>query len=102
MPESEDVQIDARERMSALEKAVQRLVTRLKETERRATSAEERREEVEGLLRDMTEGTADPAAMAERLEELEAENADLRGRMDQGLEGVERLLSRVRFMEDQR
>lgn len=102
MPESEDVRIDARERLEALETAVKRLVSRLKETERRASVAEERRTEVETLLREMTEGTADPAAMAGRLEELEEENTDLRDRVDRGLEGVERLLSRVRFMEEQR
>lgn len=102
MPESEDVEIDARERLKALESAVKGLVARLKETERRASAAESRRTEVEELLREMTEGTADPAEMADRLEELERENADLRDRVDRGLEGVERLLSRVRFMEEQR
>ena len=102
MPASEDVKTDPRKRLRSLEKAVAGLIDRLRASEARASDADRRREEVEELLREMTEGTADPAAMSERLEELETENADLRARVDRGLEGVERVLSRVRFMEDQR
>ncbi len=102
MPASEDVTPDPRKRLRSLEKAVERLIDRLEEAEGRVSAAEKRRNEVEKLLRQMTNGKADPAAMSERLGQLEAENSDLRERVDRGLEGVERLLSRVRFMEDQR
>jgi predicted nuclease with TOPRIM domain len=102
VPGSEDVATDPRKRLRSLEKAVARLIERLEGAEVRASEAEGRRKEVEELLRKMTDGKADPAAMSERLGELEAENADLRERVDRGLAGVERVLSRVRFMEDQR
>jgi len=96
------VKTDPRQRLSALEAAVDALMVRLASAEDRADQAEAKREEVEALLREMTEGRADPAEMAERLEALEAENADLRSRVDGGLESVDRLLSQVRFLESQR
>ncbi len=102
MPASEDVKTDPRQRLSALEAAVDALIARLTEAENRAGQAEGRREEVESLLREMTEGDADPAEMAERLESLEVENEDLRSRVDRGLDSVDRLLSQVRFLESQR
>lgn len=102
MPASEDVTTDPRKRLRSLEQAVDGLLERLHEAEARADAAEGRTAEVEDLLREMTEGTRDPAAMAERLAALESENAELRDRVDRGLDGVERLLSRVRFVEDQR
>lgn len=102
MPASEEGRIDPRARLAALEAAVDTLIARASEAESRAVAAESRREEVEELLRRMTDGQADPAEMAERLETLEAENTDLRSRLDRGLEGVDRLLSQVRFLEDQR
>jgi len=102
VPASEDVTTDPRKRLRSLGKAVERLLARLEAAEERASTAEKRRDEVEKLLRKMTDGKADPAAMSERLGELEVENVDLRDRVDRGLEGVDRLLSRVRFLEDQR
>jgi predicted nuclease with TOPRIM domain len=102
VPASEDVTTDPRKRLRSLEKAVEGLIDRLEGAQVRAAAAEDRRKEVEGLLRKMTDGKADPAAMSARLRELEAENAELRARVDRGLAGVERVLSRVRFMEDQR
>ena len=102
MPASEDVKTDPRKRLSALESAVDALLVRLEHAEDVAEEATSRRDEVEVLLREMTDGKADPAAMAQRLEVLEAENADLRSRVDRGLESVDRLISQVRFLEDQR
>jgi len=102
VPTSEDVTTDPRKRLRALETAVDALVERVTGAEARAEAAETRRDEVETLLREMTEGKADPARMAEQLESLESENVDLRARVDQGLESVDRLLSQVRFMERQR
>ncbi|MDT8368627.1 MAG: hypothetical protein RQ745_05440 [Longimicrobiales bacterium] len=91
-----------RERLDALEAAVEVLLDRLTSAERRAAISEERRTEVEVLLREMSAGSVDPAEMAERLQEVEAENEELRSRLDGGLERVERLLARVHYLEDQR
>lgn len=102
MPESEDVKTDPRKRLSALESAVDALLVRLAHAEDTAEEAQVRRDEVEVLLREMTDGKVDPAEMAERLATLETENADLRSRVDRGIESVNRLLAQVRFLEAQR
>jgi hypothetical protein len=39
--------------------------------------------------------------MLTRLEKLESENQDLLFRVEKGKEGVERLLARIRFLEEQ-
>jgi chromosome segregation ATPase len=96
------VNSSARERLAALEGAVQALLSRVAEAEASRAEAQARRDEVEGLLREMSEGDADPAEMAKRLEALEAENEELRHRIDEGLAGVDRLLARIRFLENQR
>jgi hypothetical protein len=57
--------------------------------------------EAEALMRKVTRGALDPAELERRVRELDAENADLRARIGEGKEGVERLLARIRFMEDQ-
>jgi predicted nuclease with TOPRIM domain len=57
--------------------------------------------EVEELLRKFSEGEDDPAALNARLKELEVENKDLHRKLRQGKEGVERLLARIRFLEEQ-
>ena len=65
-------------------------------------AAEGRREELEGLLAKMADGSANPADMHTRLKALEHENADLSRRLDEGREGVDRLLAKIRFLEEQR
>ena len=50
----------------------------------------------------MADGSANPADMHTRLKSLEVENADLTRRLDDGREGVERLLAKIRFLEEQR
>lgn len=64
--------------------------------------SETRRAELNDLLQGFQEGGRDPVEMAGRLGTLEKENADLRERVARGREGVERLLARIRFLEDQR
>lgn len=99
---ADDSSQGAREGLQSLENAVTELLERLGEALETAEAAQARRDEVEALLRDMTDGKADPAEMSGRLSELEEENADLRRRIDEGAEGVDRLLSRIRFLENQR
>jgi hypothetical protein len=58
-------------------------------------------DELEELLRRFTAHEVEPGDTVSRLRELEAENADLRSRVDQARAGVERLLAKVRFLENQ-
>ncbi|MDH3222568.1 MAG: hypothetical protein OEO23_02540 [Gemmatimonadota bacterium] len=66
----------------------------------RLSQAEARVGESDDLLREFVGGKQDPAALARRLAQLEAENQALRERLDQGRAGVERVLSRIQFLED--
>ena len=59
-------------------------------------------EELEGLIRGVTSGERSPREMIDRISILEEENRDLRARLNQGREGVERLLARIRFLEEQK
>ena len=86
----------------ALEAQVGRVLELLQSTRSRAVEAEARRAEVEELLRRFTGDEAEAGRLLTRLKSLEAENADLRGRLGAGREGVERLLARIRFLENQR
>ncbi len=53
-------------------------------------------------MRRVAKSPADAGDLLTRLKRLEDENFDLRERIERGREGVERLLARVRFLENQR
>lgn len=59
-------------------------------------------DELEGLIRGVTSGERSPREMIDRISILEDENRDLRARLNQGREGVDRLLARIRFLEEQK
>lgn len=84
----------------SLEEAVGRALQRISELEEALARTTARRDEMEGLLRRMTTGEESPALMARRLDELDHENQDLRGRLRSGLEATDRLMARVRYLED--
>ncbi len=58
-------------------------------------------EALEGLLKGVTSGEGGPREMIVKLDILEEENRDLRRRLDEGRQGVDRLLARVKFLEEQ-
>jgi len=93
----------ARERhpLEELERAVGDMLDRLGWMNERMALAEEKSEELEELLRRFTSHEVDPGDIVARLRKLEAENLDLRARVDQGRQGVERLLAKIRFLENQ-
>lgn len=93
----------ARERqpLDELEGAVGDMLDRLTWMHDRMALAEEKSEELEELLKRFTGNEVDPAEMVSRMRVLEAENADLRSRLERGREGVERLLAKIRFLENQ-
>jgi len=64
--------------------------------------AQARITELEGLLKGIASGDESPGEMKTRLTALEAENADLSGRLELARASVDRMLARIRFLEEQR
>jgi len=88
--------------LKALEKAVGQALDALEKARARAHTAEARSAELGKLLQRFTRDEGEAPLLLSRLETLERENEDLRGRLEKGREGVERLLGRIRFLEEQR
>ena len=88
--------------LAALERTVERGLRAIAQMERALREARERRDEVERLLAQLADGEENPARMQQRIQALTAENTELRRRIDEGREGVERLLARIRVLEEQR
>lgn len=74
-------------------------VARLRSTLR---EREARIREAESLLAELSEGEESPVRMRRRIDRLQEENAELRARLQEGRDGVERLLAKIRFLEEQR
>lgn len=91
-----------RQALQALEKAVGQALERLEEFRTRAHGAEARGAELGELLQRFTRDPGEAPLLISRLRSLEEENEDLRGRLEKGRQGVERLLARIRFLEGQR
>lgn len=104
MSDSEEVKADATDRqaLARLESSVTRILEEAARLRSRSREAEARVRDLEALLRRFTKGEEDPAMLQGRLTRLEAQNDDLTTRIQGGRECVERLLSRIRFLEDQR
>lgn len=88
--------------LAALEGAVARALERVDELERDAVSARARARELEGLLSAFSADDEAPDRMVARVRRLELENGDMRERMEEGRRSVERLLAKIRFLEEQR
>jgi hypothetical protein len=103
MSRSEDNAPEGKEDpLLGLEQAVGRALQRIRELEARLGEAERRAEELDDVLLDVSGGEQKPTVLVDRVNRLEAENQELLERLAQGREGVERLLARIRFLEDQR
>jgi len=104
MSESAGKRVDATERqaLARLEAGVGRLLADRSELTKRVEQAEARVHDLETLLKRFTKGDADPATLQTTISLLEAENEVMREKIREGREGVERLLSRIRFMEELR
>jgi chromosome segregation ATPase len=85
-----------------LEGAIDQALTQVSELRQRTRAAESRTGELESLLERFSSGQENPGDYEERLRTLEALNGDLVGRLEKGREGVERLLARIRFLEEQK
>ena len=53
------------------------------------------------LLAPIAAGEAGPESVVERLRAAEDEREELEGRLERGREVVERMMARIRFLEDQ-
>jgi hypothetical protein len=84
-----------------LDGAVSRALGELERLRRASDESQRRCGELETLLETFRVGDESPADMKARLVRLEAENRDLSERIGRGREAVERLLARIRFLEDQ-
>lgn len=93
---SDPVQAE-REAFLELESVVGKLAEELAAFRRRALTAEARLRELENS----EGGEATAASAVERVAELEAQNADLRKKVDQASERAKQMLDRVRFLRQQ-
>lgn len=58
--------------------------------------------DLEELVKRFTGDDAEATRLLTRLKEIEAENTDLKARFELGRAGVDRLLARIKFLEEQR
>ena len=101
MSEFADVDGLERKALSEVESAVGRLLDEMKRLESRTLRAETRVRDVEALLRRFTRGDEDPAQLQRKISGLQEENEEMRSRIEEGREAVDRLLARIRFLEEQ-
>ena len=90
-----------REAVAALESAVGQALERIAEMSRRVRDAEARGAELEEVVRRFTGDEGEAGRILSRLRHLEERNADLERRLGEGRAGIDRLLSKIRFLENQ-
>jgi len=84
-----------------LELAVRRLLEYQEALLQRVQAGEKRIHELEAGIAEVTAGRLDPVALSERAAALERENRALEERLGQAREAVQRILSRLRFAEEE-
>ena len=87
--------------LGRLEEVVNRLLEDRAAIVEGAHEAEKRIQELQALLAKFSDEGVDPATLHEKLETLRDQNERLRERITEGREGVDKLLSRLRFLESQ-
>ena len=90
-----------KEAFEVLEQAVRQTIDRLQAMSERIEAAEARSAELGEVVKRFTGDHGEAGRILSRLKTLEEENVDLRKRLDQGREGVDRLLAKIRFLERQ-
>lgn len=86
---------------SRLEGAIARMVEQHGRLAARAEAAEARAAELTEAVKRFTGDEAEAGRIMTRIRTLEEENADLRARLDRGRDGVDRMIARIRFLENQ-
>lgn len=88
--------------LGRLEAAVARLLEERRIEAERVEHAEQQVAALEARLDQIASDGANPVELKAEISKLEKENAELADRIRGGREGVERLLSRIRFLRGQR
>ncbi len=83
-----------------LEAAVAEILDRMSLLREELREAEVEGRRMEELLDKFTGGHEDATSIAVRLQELESANRDLLERLSKGRAGVERLMARIRYLEE--
>lgn len=90
-----------REALTRLDRAVSRMMEELEQMRERVRRSETKARDAQALLQRFSDGDDDPARQHDRMMALEEENRELRDRLREGREGVERILGRIRFLEEE-
>ena len=85
-----------------LERIVDAALRHLGEVTRRAEMAEDRNAEFEALIKRFAGDEGDAAKVLHRLAELEEDNENMRSRLEAGQVSVDKLIAKIRFMEEQK
>jgi len=85
-----------------LEAAVGTVLEQLADVTTRAEGAESRSAEAEELLKRFTGDEAEAGRLLTRLKRLQDENEDLHSRLETGRAGIDKLLAKIKFLEEQR
>lgn len=89
------------EAFERLATAVAQALGRIESLEVELAEARQLSEGLRILLESFQAGEMDPARMKSRLDALDEENGEMRERLEAGRASVERLLARIRFLEEQ-
>ena len=82
-----------------LERAVTKALAHMEAMEGRLAEAEAKSAELAEVVARFTGDEEEAGRVLTRLRDLEEENGDLRRRLVEGREGVDRLLAKIRFLE---
>ena len=85
-----------------LERIVDAALRHLGEVTRRAEMAEDRNAEFESLIKRFAGDEGEAGQVLHRLAELEEDNENMRSRLEAGQVSVDKLIAKIRFMEEQK
>lgn len=86
--------------LDSLETAVDLAIAEVRVARKRAAEAESQAQQSAAMLRQFVEGEEDPGTLSRRVAALEAENRDLRRRIELGRAGIDRIAASIRFLEN--
>lgn len=91
----------ASEPFKDLESAIRRLIRRSARLRAELDATQARNRELMGMLAPVAEGKGGAEGLVEKLRAAEADRQQLRERLGKGREVAERMMARIRFLEEQ-